>query len=107
MRTETTKDTKHTKPKGTRNRFLRTSCVSWFGNFLALVIVGFSCAAQAATGTSAEFEVDLRDGIRQSAGDETLTYSSLWDGDANATVTIAQDGVAIAEGLTGEGDRAW
>ena len=82
MRTGTTKDTKHTKPKETRNRFSRTSCVSWSGNILALAIVGFGCAAEAATGTSAEFKVDLRGlgpwEMRTAAASEAIAYSSAW-----------------------------
>ena len=68
-------------------------------------------AAWAATigyaGDSAPFRLDTRTGTRESGGVETLTYSSLWDGDADATVTIAQDGTALAEGLTGEGEQPW
>lgn len=56
---------------------------------------------------SASFLLDTMDGTRQSAGDEMLTYSSLWDGGEDATVTIAQDGKALVEGLAGEGERAW
>lgn len=43
----------------------------------------------AATGKSAAFPVDLREGDRVSAGAEELTFSNLWDGDEDATVTIA------------------
>ena len=82
MRTGTTKDTKHTKSKETRNRFSRTSCVSWSGNILALAIVGFGCAAEAATGTSAEFKVDLRGlgpwEMRTAEASEAIAYSSAW-----------------------------
>lgn len=54
------------------------------------------------------FKLSLQeDGIRQSTGVETLTFGSTWDGDENSTVTIAQDGVTIAENLTGEGDMEW
>ena len=58
-------------------------------------------------GDSAKMVLDLRTGERESGGDETLAYSSLWDGGEGATVTIAQDGAAIAEDLSGEGERAW
>ena len=64
-------------------------------------------AGVAHSGDSAPLLLDMRTGVRESDGVETLTYSSLWDGDANATVTIAQDGVALAENLTGEGELAW
>ena len=43
----------------------------------------------------------------EASGDETLTYSSRWDGGSGATVTIAQDGTALVQGLSGEGERAW
>ena len=58
-------------------------------------------------GDSAPFILDTMDGPRASDGSELLTYSSLWDGGDGATVTIAQDGEALAEGLTGEGECAW
>ena len=64
-------------------------------------------AGVAHAGDSAEMVLDLRTGPRASGGDETLAFSSLWDGGADATVTIAQDGVAIAENLAGEGGQAW
>ena len=58
-------------------------------------------------GDSAPMVLDLRTGDRASAGVETLAYSSLWDGGEGATVTIAQDGAAIAANLSGEGEREW
>ena len=58
-------------------------------------------------GESAPMVIDLRTDPRESGGDETLTYSSLWDGGEGATVTIAQDGTALAANLTGEGEQAW
>ena len=58
-------------------------------------------------GDSAPILLDTLEGPRNSLGDETLTYSSLWDGGDGATVTIEQDGEAIAVNLTGEGERAW
>ncbi len=64
-------------------------------------------AGVAHAGDSAKMVLDLRIGARASGGDETLLFSSLWDGDEEATVTITQDSVAIAENLAGEGERAW
>ena len=61
----------------------------------------------AAKGKTAAFPLDLREGDRVSAGSEELTFSNLWDGDADATVTIAQDGAAIFTGLSGEGVKTW
>ena len=61
-----------------------------------------------AVSATATATLDVKhDGIRDSLGDETLTYSSRWDGGDSATVTIAQDGAALVEGLTGEDERAW
>ena len=57
-------------------------------------------------GKSEPMVLDLRT-ERESGGDEMLTYSPLWDGGDGATVTIAQDGEAVAENLTGEGEWAW
>ena len=75
-------------------------------------IIGFGWlmaagVAIAGTGTSNEFRLDCRTGDRVSAGSEELTFSNLWDGDAEATVTIAQDGAAIFTGLSGEGVKIW
>ena len=75
------------------------------------IVFGIIAAMAAFVGqaeSSAPFRLSLkRDGVRQSVGDETLTYSSQWDGGEGATVTIAQDGVAIAEGLSGEDMYGW
>lgn len=63
-----------------------------------------------ASASSGEFKVDGRAGTDEdlpSEGVEELTFSNLWDGDADATVTIAQDGAAIFEGLSGEGVKTW
>ena len=74
----------------------------------AMVVTALMVVAGVAhAGDSAKMVLDLRTGPRASGGDETLAFSSLWDGGADATVTIAQDGVAIAENLAGEGERAW
>ena len=74
----------------------------------AMVMTALMAAAGVAhAGDSAKMVLDLRTGPRASGGDETLAFSSLWDGGADATVTVAQDGVAIAENLAGEGERAW
>ena len=74
-------------------------------------VQGFSSTATSLpvgiAGESAPILLDILEGPRNSLGDETLTYSSLWDGGENATVTIAQDGEAIAANLTGEGEQAW
>ena len=72
-----------------------------------ITMVAAAVASVGYAGDSAPFRLDTRTGTRESGGVETLTYSSLWDGDADATVTIAQDGTALAEGLTGEGEQPW
>ena len=75
---------------------------------MVALVVGGMVEATMTEATTAAFRLSIKhDGIRESGGDEALTYSSLWDGDANATVTIAQDGESIAEGLTGEDTYAW
>ena len=51
--------------------------------------------------------IDLTEGDRGSNGTEELTFSNLWDGGADATVTITQDGTTIFSGLTGEGVKTW
>ena len=72
------------------------------------MLLGGAVNAATVTAMTEPFRLSIRhDGIRPSTGDETLTYSGLWDGGDGATVTIAQDGAAIAEGLAGEGECAW
>ena len=74
----------------------------------AMVVTALMVVAGVAhAGDSAKMVLDLRTGPRASGGDETLLFSSLWDGGEGATVTIAQDGVAIAKNLAGEGEQAW
>ena len=72
------------------------------------MLLGGAVNAATVTAMTEPFRLSIRhDGIRPSTGDETLTYSGLWDGGDGATVTLAQEGVPLAEGLTGEGERAW
>ena len=70
---------------------------------------GFFIVYAAIPATSSPFRLDTREGPFESDGTETLAYSVLWHGDTNATVTIAQDGVALgdATGLRGAGDYEW
>lgn len=56
-------------------------------------------SAATVTAMTEPFRLSIRhDGIRPSTGDETLTYSDLWDGGNDVTVTLAQEGVSLAEG---------
>ena len=75
------------------------------------IVFGIIAAMTAFVGqaeSSTPFRLSLKsDGVRQSAGDETLTYSSQWDGGDGATVTIAENGAVVADGLSGEGTRSW
>ena len=72
------------------------------------MLLGGAANAATVTAMTEPFRLSIRhDGIRPSMGDETLTYSDLWDGGNDVTVTLAQEGVPLAEGLTGEGERAW
>ncbi len=70
-------------------------------------VAGAERADALCIGDSAPVAIDSRTETRESAGDEVISYSSLWDGDVTATVMLAQGGIALAEGLTGEGDLAW
>ena len=81
---------------------IREKRVAMFAAFCLL-----AGAASAATGKSAAFPVDLREGDRVSAGTEELTFSNLWDGGDGAMVTIAENGAVVADGLSGEGTRSW
>jgi len=67
----------------------------------------FASGSTAILSASTTLSLDCRTGARESSGDEVLRYSNLWDGDANATVTITQNGVTLVSGLKGEGDYAW
>ena len=72
--------------------------------FVSSVVVGATSVEVATEG----FPLSIKhDAERTSAGAEELTFSNLWDGDTDATVTIAQDGAAVFEGLTGEGLKTW
>ena len=80
------------------------SCISWF----VMICAAFSSYAGAVEATSPVFGLSLKsDGVWQSAGAETLTYSSQWDGGDGATVTITENGAVVANGLSGEGTRPW
>lgn len=77
--------------------------------------VGIAPAATTiSASSSAEFRLDTREGPRESDGSETLTYSSLWDGDSSSDVAIAQacgtphttNGVLVS-GLAGEDVWNW
>lgn len=59
------------------------------------------------TGLSNEFSLDCRTRDRPAGDVEDLSYSSRWNGDENATVTIAQNGTVLFDGLTGEGVKTW
>ena len=49
--------------------------------------------------SSAPFRLSLKsDGVRTSLGDETLTYSSQWDGGDGETVTIAENAKVLLLG---------
>lgn len=75
---------------------------------LAIFGMALSSYAGAVEATSPVFGLSLKhDGVRQSVGVETLTYSSQWDGGDGATVTIAENGAVVADGLSGEGAHPW
>ena len=85
MKTETTKYTKYTKKEGV-----------WLRNILPLAVVGFAFAVNAATGTSAEFRMDLSGmgpwEMRTARASEAISYSSAWATNAlegaNAVVKV-------------------
>ena len=73
-----------------------------------LAIFGMTSSAYAVEATSPVFSLSMKhDGVRISAGNETLAYSSQWIGDdPSATVVIADNGAEVFRG-SGEGDFAW
>ena len=87
--------------------FERMNGVNKIGKLMVVALALWAGAASAATGKSAAFPLDLIEGDRVSAGTEELTFSNLWDGDAEAMVTIAENGAVVADGLSGEGTRSW
>ena len=89
MKIETTKYTKYTKKNAIMRKCIScTSCISWLKNAMMLVIIVLVWAANAATGTSEEFRMDLSGmgpwEMRTAAASEALSYSSTW-----ATNTLA------------------
>ncbi len=76
---------------------------------VSVVSVAQSAADDISTAESGAFALDTRagKGAIETDGTEALRHSNLWPGDATATETLAQDGVPLAEGLTGEGAFAW
>ena len=87
-------------------RSVRAGSVALLYALIGLCATTGSAATVMATTEPCRLPIQ-HDGIRPAAGDEELAYSSLRDGGDGATVAIAQDGAAIAEGLTGEGELAW
>ena len=62
-------------------------CISWF----VMICAAFSSYAGVVEATSPVFALSLKhDGVRQSAGAETLTYSSQWDACASFGFVIAE-----------------
>ncbi len=53
------------------------------------------------------FSLDLRKSPRPTRGVETIQWSGLWDGDADATVKLSVNGAALLEGETGDGAFDW
>jgi len=78
---------------------------------VALIIALFSMgSAVAASATTPEFRPSIKhDGVRASAGEETLRYSPLWDGGSNETaqVTLKQGDAVLSKNLTAEGDYVY
>ena len=72
---------------------------------VATLAMGVLSAFASVAGTSVTMETPAfalsikHDGVRASAGAETLTYSTLWDGGDGSTATISQDGTALWTGL--------
>ena len=72
----------------------------------SIVAMAVSAAMSGYAGDSAPFRLDTRTGVRESGGVETFVYSSLWDGDAESKVVIAQNGTNVFE-KAGEGEWKW
>ncbi|MBR3584272.1 MAG: right-handed parallel beta-helix repeat-containing protein [Kiritimatiellae bacterium] len=83
----------------------------WWMGLLAAGCVWMIAPASTAYGATAEsepFRLSLKaDGVRESTGNETLAYSTLWAGSGAEATTLRQDGETLVERLEGEGDWAW
>ena len=60
-----------------------------------------------ASADSAAFRLDTRTGVRESSGDEVLTWSDRWSGVSNPSVALYQENENLVEDLTGEGTYDW
>ena len=71
--------------------------------------MGAAAVEEASADAAVAFRMDTREGPFESTGTETLTYSSLWHGTQDSSVTILRDGAALADaqGLTGESNYVW
>ncbi len=52
-------------------------------------------------------DLDLSSGVRDTYGEESLTFSSLWSEDASAVVRLASNGVSLMADQNGEGVLKW
>jgi len=80
------------------------------GLFAILGLMLSAAAGTSASATTTEFRLSIKhDGVRTSAGEETLRYSPMWDGGSNETakVTLSEGDAVLSENLTAEGDYAW
>ena len=96
-------------PAGTKHFAIRHISKDIFGLLIDDVTYSTDSSDPVVTSvvSRATFRLDTHEGPFESDGTETLTYSALWDGGEGATVTIAQDGAAIAANLSGEGELSW
>ena len=71
--------------------------------------MGAAAVEEASADAAVAFRMDTREGPFESTGTETLTYSFLWHGTQDSSVTILQNGAALADaqGLTGESNYVW
>ena len=77
-------------------------------SWLAMAVVCTMCARAGlgATGMSEEFSIDTRSGIRETDGNEQLTYSPDWV-EGGVSATILTNGAVMVEELTVDGTQVW
>ena len=69
--------------------------------------LGAACVAVAGTGTSNEFRLDCRTGVRIAAPTETIRYSSAWESEDTGAVAETAVNGAVIKNASGEGSVDW
>ncbi len=77
------------------------------GKRIVSLLIGICLCAGLIHAESTSFLLDVRSGIRQTHGNETIQWSGLWDGDTNATVRVLVGSELLGINKTGSGSFEW